>query len=65
MEIDGVCVAYDFADLDKLVLAYTVYIQKSQGAEYPAVVIPFQCSTMSCFNVIEVQTRAMQLSIKD
>ena len=40
VEIDGVGVAYDFADLDELVLAYAVSIHKSQGAEYPAVVIP-------------------------
>lgn len=40
VEIDGVGVSYDFADLDELVLAYAVSIHKSQGAEYPAVIIP-------------------------
>nr|MCR5562485.1 ATP-binding domain-containing protein [Desulfovibrio sp.] len=40
VNIDGVGVAYDFSDLDELVLAYAVSIHKSQGAEYPAVVIP-------------------------
>ena len=38
--IDGRPVAYDFSDLDELVLAYGVSIHKSQGSEYPAVVIP-------------------------
>lgn len=40
VEIDGTGVVYDFADMDELVLAYAVSIHKSQGAEYPAVVIP-------------------------
>jgi exodeoxyribonuclease V alpha subunit len=33
-------VVYGFSDLDELVLAYAVSIHKSQGSEYPAVVIP-------------------------
>ncbi len=33
-------VRYDFADLDEIVLAYAVSVHKSQGSEYPAVVIP-------------------------
>jgi exodeoxyribonuclease V alpha subunit len=32
-------VTYDFADLDELTLAYAVTIHKSQGSEYPAVVL--------------------------
>jgi exodeoxyribonuclease V alpha subunit len=38
--IDGRPVVYDYSDLDELVLAYGVSIHKSQGSEYPAVVIP-------------------------
>jgi exodeoxyribonuclease V alpha subunit len=38
--IDGRPVTYDYSDLDELVLAYGVSIHKSQGSEYPAVVIP-------------------------
>jgi exodeoxyribonuclease V alpha subunit len=34
-------VAYDAAALDDLTLAYACSIHKSQGSEYPAVVIPF------------------------
>jgi hypothetical protein len=33
-------VSYGFAELDELVLAYATTIHKSQGSEYPAVVIP-------------------------
>jgi exodeoxyribonuclease V alpha subunit len=33
-------VAYDFAELDELAHAYAVTIHRSQGSEYPAVVIP-------------------------
>lgn len=33
-------VEYDAADLDELVLAYALSIHKSQGSEYPAVIIP-------------------------
>jgi exodeoxyribonuclease V alpha subunit len=37
---DGRSVTYGFGELDALVLAYAVTIHKSQGSEYPAVVIP-------------------------
>lgn len=37
---DGRNVAYEFYELDELVLAYAISIHKSQGSEYPAVVIP-------------------------
>lgn len=33
-------VTYDFGELDELTLAYAISIHKSQGSEYPAVVIP-------------------------
>lgn len=33
-------VPYDFSELDELVHAYAVSVHKSQGSEYPAVVIP-------------------------
>lgn len=38
--IDGRDVVYDFASLDELVLSYACSIHKSQGSEYPCVVIP-------------------------
>src|SRR5207248_5204499 len=37
---DGREVKYAFSDLDELFLAYCTTIHKSQGSEYPAVVIP-------------------------
>jgi exodeoxyribonuclease V alpha subunit len=40
VEFDGRRVAYPFEELDRLVLAYATTIHKSQGSEYPAVVIP-------------------------
>lgn len=33
-------VAYDFAELDELVLSFAVSVHKSQGSEYPVVVMP-------------------------
>ena len=40
VQFDGRDITYDFAELDELVLAYATTIHKSQGSEYPAVVIP-------------------------
>ncbi len=37
---DGRSVPYGFGELDALVPAYAATIHKSQGSEYPAVVIP-------------------------
>lgn len=37
---DGRDVFYEFGELDELALAYATTIHKSQGSEYPAVVIP-------------------------
>jgi exodeoxyribonuclease V alpha subunit len=37
---DGRVVSYPFGELDELVLCYATTIHKSQGSEYPVVVIP-------------------------
>ena len=39
-DFDGRKITYGFGELDELVLAYATTIHKSQGSEYPAVVIP-------------------------
>jgi exodeoxyribonuclease V alpha subunit len=40
VDFDGREVTYGFDELDELALAYATTIHKSQGSEYPAVVIP-------------------------
>ncbi len=40
VEFDQRQVVYDFGELDELSLAYAITIHKSQGSEFPAVVIP-------------------------
>jgi len=40
VSFDGRDVVYGFGELDELVLAYATTIHKSQGSEYPVVVIP-------------------------
>ena len=50
IEYDGREVSYDFSDLDEVQLAYATSIHKSQGSEYPAVVIPL---AMQHFTLLE------------
>lgn len=40
IDFDGREVNYGFGELDEIVLAYAATIHKSQGSEYPAVVVP-------------------------
>jgi exodeoxyribonuclease V alpha subunit len=40
VRIDGHAVPYDFLELDELVHAYAISVHKSQGSEFPAVVVP-------------------------
>ncbi|MGD0919429.1 MAG: ATP-binding domain-containing protein, partial [Thermodesulfobacteriota bacterium] len=40
IDFDGKPIIYDFSDLDEVVLAYAISVHKSQGSEYPAVVLP-------------------------
>lgn len=47
---DGHMVEYPFAQLDELELAYAITIHKSQGSEYPAVVMPLLSGPRMLFN---------------
>ena len=40
IDFDGRTVTYGFGELDEVMLCYATTIHKSQGSEYPAVVIP-------------------------
>jgi exodeoxyribonuclease V alpha subunit len=40
VQVDDREVSYDFSELDELTLAYAATVHKSQGSEYPAVLLP-------------------------
>ena len=65
-EFDGREITYSFGELDELVLAYATTIHKSQGSEYPVVVIPLttQHYTMLARNLLYTGvTRGKQLVV--
>ena len=43
-------IVYDFDELDELQHAYTITVHRSQGSEYPAVVVPL---TMSAYTLLQ------------
>lgn len=40
VDLDGREIGYELGELDEIALAYAITVHKSQGSEYPAVVIP-------------------------
>ena len=42
---------YDFSDMEELELAYAITIHKSQGSEYPAVILPLLSGPKMLFNL--------------
>jgi exodeoxyribonuclease V alpha subunit len=63
---DGRPVDYDFAELDELSLAYAVSVHKSQGSEYPVVVLPLVASHFMMLQrnlVYTAVTRARKLVV--
>jgi len=40
VELDGREVAYEFTEMDELIPAYAISVHKSQGNEYPCVIVP-------------------------
>ncbi|UJX40426.1 ATP-dependent RecD-like DNA helicase [Desulfovibrio sp. JY] len=66
VSFDGRSVAYDRSELDELAPAYAISIHKSQGSEYPAVVVPIltQHYVMLRRNLIYTAlTRARRLAV--
>ncbi len=53
LNFDGLLVNNDFGELDEILPAYGVTTHKSQGSEYPAVVIPLSTQhTIRCYGAI-------------
>jgi exodeoxyribonuclease V alpha subunit len=66
IQFDGRDVTYDYADLNEVNLAYAISIHKSQGSEYPVVILPLylQHYIMLSRNLVYTGlTRAKKLAI--
>jgi exodeoxyribonuclease V alpha subunit len=60
---DGRSVTYGFGELDALVPAYAASIHKSQGSEYPAVVIPVMTQHYAMLQRNLLYTRGKRLVV--
>ena len=47
---EGRVAEYEFSDMDEIELAYAITIHKSQGSEYPAVILPILSGPKMLFN---------------
>ena len=47
---EGKIAEYEFSEMEELELAYAITIHKSQGSEYPAVIIPLLSGPKMLFN---------------
>jgi exodeoxyribonuclease V alpha subunit len=80
VDFDGREVTYEFGELDELSLAYAITIHKSQGSEFPAVVIPLATQQFMLLQrnliytgitrgrklvVLIGQTRALSLAVRN
>ena len=66
VDYDGRIVNYDFAELDELALAYAISVHKSQGSEYPAVIVPLMTQHYALLQrnlLYTAATRGQQLVI--
>ncbi len=66
VEFDGDIVHYEASDLDDLTLAYAVSVHKSQGSEYPAIVVPVVTQHYMLLQrnlLYTALTRAMNLAV--
>lgn len=66
IDFDGRDVSYDYADMNEITLAWATSIHKSQGSEYPVVILPLYLShyVMLSRNLFYTGlTRAKQLAI--
>jgi exodeoxyribonuclease V alpha subunit len=66
ISFDGREVTYDYGDLNEVALAWSISIHKSQGSEYPVVILPIYMThyVMLSRNLIYTGlTRAKKLAI--
>ncbi|MEW5908589.1 MAG: ATP-dependent RecD-like DNA helicase [Thermodesulfobacteriota bacterium] len=52
VSFDNRPVTYEYSEMDELVLAYAISVHKSQGSEYPAVILPILTQITSCCSAI-------------
>ena len=63
---EGKMIEYSFKQLEELELAYAITIHKSQGSEYPAVIIPMYNGPrtfMTCNLIYTAVTRACSCGV--